>query len=560
MSFDLGELLKDVPKLDTGREQIEYIRLDLIEEDPNNFYQLSDIDKLAANIELCGLQQPIRLRAIPESDRYRIVSGHRRRKAVEMLAQENPERWSEVPCIIEADEASPALQQLRLIYANANTRAMTSAEISEQAEQVEKLLYQLKEEGYAFPGRMRDHVAQAVGQSKSKLARLKMIRDNLAAAWKPSWKNGTLSENTAYELSKAPKAYQSLLFEEKSRTGANLKWLCADDVKNFIKRATAIGKMTCKEFGGDCSNYECKMRKAAVADRYGWFHCDNKCCKDCPELVRCKSACPKLRDTVLKLKADAKEAARQEKAAKEKKDVPAVAKISALWQRFGLLREMAYKDIDAVKKALGLYYFPYDDEKTMKLECGEAKISPETKLPFGYSCYLSEITRLIALADMFGCSLDYMLCRTDVKEVGAGCGTGETPIGNSPCVWYPASVEPPVGVKLTLLDYHDSTDEGVYRGSGLWSGRIDAEEPIRAWSLIPTDKDLENAPAAAPTADALWRSGDPEACGTYVAYVQLPGSKKMLRELVWTGGEWLLFGNKIDDGATVLCWAERPEV
>ena len=60
------------------------------------------------------------------------------------------------------DEASPELQQLRLIYANANTRTMTGAELAEQAAQVEKLLYQLKEQGYEFPGRMRDHVAQAL--------------------------------------------------------------------------------------------------------------------------------------------------------------------------------------------------------------------------------------------------------------------------------------------------------------------------------------------------------------------------------------------------------------
>lgn len=498
MAFNLADVLKDVPKSDTEREQIEYIRLDLIDEDPNNFYQLSDIDKLAANIELCGLQQPIRIRAIPGSDRYRIVSGHRRCKAVEMLAQENSERWSEVPCIIETDEASPALQQLRLIYANANTRTMTNSEISEQAEQVEKLLYQLKEEGYEFPGRMRDHVAQAVGRSKSKLARLKMIRDNLAAAWNPSWKNGTLTENTAYELSKAPKAYQSLLFEEKTRTKANIKLLYADDVKMFIKRAKAIKKMACKEFGGDCSNYECKMRKAAVSERYGWFHCDNKCCKDCPELIRCKSACPKLRDTVQKLKSDAKEASRQEKAAQEKKNAPAVAKISALWQRFGLLREMAYKEIDDVKQALGIYYFPYDEEKTMKLECGEAKISPETKLPFGYSCYLSEIARLITLADMFGCSLDYMLCRTDVKEM--------------------------------------AQEVSVVPDSGTGESNISS------------------------CGQSFWCTGNPESYGTYVAYVQLPGaSKKMLRELLWTGDEWLMFGEKIADGAIVCSWVAQPE-
>ena len=57
MAFNLGDALRGVSELGTGREQIEYIRLELIDEDPNNFYNLSGIDELAANIELCGLQR-----------------------------------------------------------------------------------------------------------------------------------------------------------------------------------------------------------------------------------------------------------------------------------------------------------------------------------------------------------------------------------------------------------------------------------------------------------------------------------------------------------------------
>ena len=55
MAFKLGDALRGVSDFGTGREQIEYIRLNLIDSDPNNFYQLSDIDQLADNIELCGL-------------------------------------------------------------------------------------------------------------------------------------------------------------------------------------------------------------------------------------------------------------------------------------------------------------------------------------------------------------------------------------------------------------------------------------------------------------------------------------------------------------------------
>lgn len=484
MAFNLGDALRDVSKLDAGREQIEYIRLDLIDEDPNNFYQLSDIDQLAANIELCGLQQPIRVRKSSENpNRYTIVSGHRRRKAVALLAEESPEQWQDVACIVSRDAVSPTLQQLQLIFANANTRKMTDAEISEQAAQVKSLLYKLKEEdGFEFPGRMRDHVAEIVKISKSKLARLEVIRKDLAAAWRPAWRDGTLSENTAYELSRLTKAYQTVLFEEKTRTNANLKYLYADDVKKFAERVSNIEKLACKTFGGDCGNSENKMRKAAVSDRWGWFYCDSRCCRDCQELLRCQRACPRLHETIKQLKADAKEAAKQERLAQDEKDRPDIEKISALWQRFGLCREIASKNIEDCKQAMDIRFFPFDEEATMKLECGEAKITPATKLPFGYSCSLSEVTRIIALADLFGCTLDYLLCRTDVKELAP-----ENPV-KPPTIWHPISEEPPIGVDLVWLDGRGYSDTGMYMGGQ----RIEIVSTIqweeaRWWAELPKE-------------------------------------------------------------------------
>ena len=483
MGFDLATVLSDVSKLDTNREQIEYIKLDLIDADPNNFYQLSGVEDLAANIQLCGLQQPIRLRKHPaEAGRYMIVSGHRRREAILLLAKEDPEKWEEIPCIIEADEVPAALQQLRLIYANSNTRKISDAELGEQAVQVERLLYQLKEEGYEFPGRMRDHVAKAVNASKTKLARLKVIRDGLAAAWQPIWKDGTLTENAAYELARIPKAYQSILFEEKTRTGANLGNLCADDVKKFFERATAINGQVCKATGSECSNYENKMRKAAVAERWGWFHCDNKCCRDCQELLRCHRACPKLQEIIKQLKADAKAAAKQEAAAKATSERPQVERISALWQRFGLAREMAFQTFDDCKQAMDLRYFSYDADKVMRLECGEEKITPETKLPYDNSCYLISVDRLVALANLFGCSLDYLLCRTDVKEMAQ-----EAPdVSNSGTIWHPVTEEPPIGVDLVWVDNAGYSDTGEYYGSERIESNCTIQWPeARYWAYLP---------------------------------------------------------------------------
>ena len=81
---------------------------------------------------------------------------------------------------VDKDGLKP-MAELQLILANSTARVLSNAEISKQAERMEVLLYQLKEEGYEFPGRMRDQVAAACRVSAPKLARLKVIRERLKA-------------------------------------------------------------------------------------------------------------------------------------------------------------------------------------------------------------------------------------------------------------------------------------------------------------------------------------------------------------------------------------------
>ena len=53
---DLGTALAD------SREQIEYIDISLLDADEKNFYSMPGIKELAANIQLIGPQQPLRVR------------------------------------------------------------------------------------------------------------------------------------------------------------------------------------------------------------------------------------------------------------------------------------------------------------------------------------------------------------------------------------------------------------------------------------------------------------------------------------------------------------------
>lgn len=412
MAFNLADVLKAVSNSDTGREQIEYISLSLIDEDPNNFYQLEDIPHLADNISLCGLQQPIRVRQ-KEGGRYVIVSGHRRRAALEMLVTDGHDQWKEAPCIVEQDEVSPALQQLRLIYANSNTRKMTAAEISQQAEQVEKLLYQLKEEGYDFPGRMRDHVAEAVQVSKSKLARLKVIRENLAAVWVDSWNNGTIGESVAYNLAQLPKFWQSVIYNV---WGDKANRLYADTVSNAKKGFQKVTKIQCKHGLNLCEHTVAMMEKNCKEMYYS--PCTS-CCFDCSSLQTCKSCCPQAVSKQKEMKAVAKKAQFDAKREQEERDRPGSEFAQMVWDRVGKARERSGASIESIvlARGSGCYNSAYDDPSQKKWESGEGTYGPYSTLSLGSGINACDMMKVVAVANALNCSVDYLLGRTERMEL-----------------------------------------------------------------------------------------------------------------------------------------------
>lgn len=506
--FEMGDYLKTlaqpVSNSDTGREQIEYIDVDLLDKDQNNFYQLSDLDSLADNIATVGLQQPIRVRD-GENGHVVIVSGHRRTAAIRKLVEEGRTDLREVPCIRERGEASPALQELRLIYANSATRDLSLAEISRQAEKVRELLYQLQEEGYEFPGRMRDHVAEACKISKSKLARLDAIRNNLApnirkAYWDGSEKT-SLSESTAYELSRLSAEMQNgIVSAYKTYSGSNgygLRYMSADIVTTIAKEAKEIRVRKTKcPCGGSCTYQEgqvARVMEMRVKNRWCYIPCSGKCCADCPSLETCKSPCPKTRDKQKALKAQSRTQKRHEAEERQAKERPAVERITSLWQRFGCLREQAGLTVKEYFEKIDCPYGgPARDAEDH--EAGR-KIDTHTELPFGYNVHLSDINRWLAAADALGCSVDYLMMRTNeprmADEVAAEPRTcaGQTSLA----AWMPGGTTPAAPCDA-VADFKLGNDDGrVIRITCRWDGKAflfkRGKEPINSdvvrWLALP---------------------------------------------------------------------------
>lgn len=427
-------LPKDVPNSDT-HEQIEYIEEPKLHGDGENFYSMEGIEALAQNIELVGLQQPLRVRPDPDDEGgYIVVSGHRRLTAIRTICKvDEPERWQTVPCIVEHGELSPAMRELRLIYANSDTRRMSIADISAQAERVEKLLYQLQEEGVEFPGRMRDHVAEVCQISKSKLARLKVIRDGLSksAQIATAWEKGELSETTAYALSHMPTELQDEIAHaythRKDYYGHGLTYLAGQNVEKIAEAVKALDALPCKKYGGNCS--DCAQGKRAhiisalLGSAYSYAPCGATCCEKCSNLVTCKQVCPYLLSTQDKLKSDKRAAQKAERERQADADRPVIDEIVRLWDRFGKARGLAGKSVAECYNAVGVVYGTPAEDEVMRLECGEAKYATNTKLPYGYSCYLSDVHRFTRVADLLGVSLDYLLCRSDEPQPVPSLGT-----------------------------------------------------------------------------------------------------------------------------------------
>lgn len=221
MPFDVSSIfaqqVQAVSKSDTGRELMQVDVDDLVSNEAN-FYAVDEnkLEELKNSIALSGIMDPPTVTRT-ENGKYRLISGHRRTAAVRALVAEGRDDLRKVPVFVRSPK-SAAMEELELIMANSTARVLTSAEISQAAQRVERLLYDLKEQGVEFPGRMRDHVAEACNVSKTKLANLHMIEENLISGFKQQWALGKLPDATALELARCEPDLQMRLLDAFART------------------------------------------------------------------------------------------------------------------------------------------------------------------------------------------------------------------------------------------------------------------------------------------------------------------------------------------------------
>lgn len=411
----LIDLLKGVSNSDTStpsdtREQIEYIDIERIERDPSNFYKLTGLDELAANIEVVGLQQPLRVRTSDDRpDRVVVVSGHRRMVALSRLIAEGRTDLRAVPCIRERSAGSAVLQELRLIYANRDTRVISSGELTRQAERVEMLLYQLKEEGFEFPGKMRDYVAQACKISAPKLARLKVIREKLIPEYMALFDKDKLPEQTAYALARLPEDFQRRMVSALSGPPKGDK---AEKVLSKYNEGWRWEpQLTCPD-GKVCKRGDVFLRRDCEAPGWSGFCGGNTCCLECDQAKASYSPCERMCSKAKALRKEASDKKKEAELERKRKNGRKHQKETQIFAK-RLLKAIAPAMPDDIETIKWRSYRPAISVGTIKawangeFSAPEDWLEPELDPQRGGSIELAEIAR------RFHCSVDYLMGLTD---------------------------------------------------------------------------------------------------------------------------------------------------
>ncbi|WP_415292773.1 ParB/RepB/Spo0J family partition protein, partial [Clostridium perfringens] len=212
--------------------KIEYINIDRIRRNEKNFYEIVDIEALAEDIKLNGLNHNLVVRKL-DNDMYELISGERRYTALSKLVNEGNKEFNLVPCkVIESNDID---SEIILIQANAQSRELTEVEKLTQVERLQELYKIKKKNGEKVPGKIRDIIANDLNLSATQVGRYERINNKLIPELKAVIEQGNLTIANASEFSSLSEENQRVilnLIDDK----ANMSKQEAIDLKNKLKK------------------------------------------------------------------------------------------------------------------------------------------------------------------------------------------------------------------------------------------------------------------------------------------------------------------------------------
>lgn len=216
-----------------------------------NFYSIEQIEELAGDILMYGLKQNLELVYAPcEKGEYRIVAGERRWEALKYLVKKGYKEFEVATSKLTTPQDNDE-EQVEIIIANAY-RTKTDTDLIEEETRLKASLERMKKAGKKIKGydlqkgRLRDVIANMLKMSKTKVAQIEAVNNNLIPEWKEELKGERLTFSAAYELSGMTQEQQRDALGKFQETGE----LTHKDVKS-MKEAKATGQQSPLSYHGE---------------------------------------------------------------------------------------------------------------------------------------------------------------------------------------------------------------------------------------------------------------------------------------------------------------------
>ncbi len=284
-NFDISKFAATIKPVSDSDTMLE-ISIDDIRDNPRNFYPTPDpqaLRALADSIRANGLLEPPTV--VPAGDgTYRLISGHSRLAAIKALREtEIPDQWATVLCRV-LPPMSEGQEQAAVIEAN-RQRVKSNALLADEAEKLTAAYIKRKEAGENLPGRIRDHVAEALQVKATKIANLSAIKKGLKVPGiVRKWEAGDIPEAAALEIARMDIEEQYRLLDWTIEVESHYS---IRDVKMFHTLWTMFPH-NCPESSGLCPN------AGPMYDRFCTYGALNNCagcCRWCNKRDTCKTVC-----------------------------------------------------------------------------------------------------------------------------------------------------------------------------------------------------------------------------------------------------------------------------
>lgn len=196
----------------TITDSIKMVDIDELHESSDNFFVVERVEEFAETIlGQGGVKDNLIVRPL-ETGGYEIISGHRRRAAVQFLLDkgENVSRY--LPCLVQNynDEDT---KMLDIVLMNISARQISDAEMWKSYEIVDQILRRKKNAGEKF-GRVREKLAECLGVSPAQVGKMQNVEKNAIDSVKEAVENGDMSISTANEIAKLDEEEQELLMQQ----------------------------------------------------------------------------------------------------------------------------------------------------------------------------------------------------------------------------------------------------------------------------------------------------------------------------------------------------------